>query len=62
MILLTFKINAKIADANFYYSECGMNKLLQESSVAMHYMDIQIIERVVEKQELDSGSIQKDIC
>ena len=50
-----------MADANFHYSESSMTKLLQESSVAMHYTNIQQIERVVKNRNWIQDPYKKDI-
>ena len=39
-ILVVYAINATIADANFYYTECNMTKLKHESFIAECYMDV----------------------
>ena len=46
-ILLSFIINVQRTDAYFHYTECGMTKLLQESSIAKLNMDIKLIEWVL---------------
>ena len=35
---------SKKADANFHNTDCGMTKLLQESSIAKFYMNINLLE------------------
>ena len=47
------------ADAYFHYTECGMTKLLQEYSIKKLYMNIKLIEWVVNTPEIGSRTHTK---
>ena len=58
---LILLINVNTADANFHNTECGMTKLLQESSIAKLYVNIKLLELVVITPELEIRTHTKQI-